>query len=122
MSGYGPCSVCQTQSRLSKRKGLLQVSEGQKRGRQPDHVKSWRPLGILAFICRDREPQEDFGQRRDISCLKLRRVTLATVLGVTTGSQGHKEDQLSSYCNNSGRRELWIEPRWEQRRWWDVIR
>lgn len=62
MSGHGPCAVCQTQSKLSKRKSLLQVDEGQKRGGQPGQGKSWRPLGTSAFICRDREPQEDFGQ------------------------------------------------------------
>ena len=40
----------QTQSRLSKGKSLLQVSEGQRGGRRPGPVESWRPLGILAFI------------------------------------------------------------------------
>ena len=62
MSERGPRAVCQTQSKLSKRKSLLQVDEGRKCGRQPGQGKSWRPLGASAFIYRDREPQEDFGQ------------------------------------------------------------
>ena len=110
MSGYGPCSVCQTQSRLSKRKSLLQVNEGQKRGRQPDHVKSWRPLGILAFSCGDKEPQEDFGQRRDMSCFKLRRFTLATVLGVTTGSQGHRKSSSAAIGIIQGEENCGLSP------------
>lgn len=40
----------QTQSRLSKGRSFLQVSEGQRGGRRPGPVESWRPLGILAFI------------------------------------------------------------------------
>lgn len=49
MSGYGLCSVCQTQSRLSKRKSLLQVNEEQKRGQAARSCKVLEAIRNFGF-------------------------------------------------------------------------
>lgn len=60
---------------------------------------------------------EDLEQRKDTICLKFKRITLAAVLRVTIGVQGHERgDQWRVYQNNLGMRLWWFEPKWEEKR------